>query len=283
MLSKKILLSMLCITALVIFAASAWAETAAPAKAASKSLPNEGTGFIDKRALNELKLMSDTIAQAKTVRFQAHSMVPVKTPGGVWVSLYGTSQVVMQGPDKLFAHTGGDFWAHDLYFDGKTITRFSPDKNLYSVKDEPGTIDDLIDKAYEEEWKSFPFADILISKPYEIMTKDLKGALYVGQSTTMPFSGRPGVKTDHLTFSNEGVEWQIWIGVDDHLPRLVVATYLDDVREPSYSVEFGDWKLNDPVSPETFIFKNTTNAVKVEFRNPKTLNRSGLTGAAAKK
>ena len=52
------------------------------------------------------------------------------------------------------------------------------------------------------------------------------------------------------------------------MPRLVCATYLDDASEPSYTVEFGGWKINEPVSADTFMFKNVSNATKIEFRNP---------------
>jgi hypothetical protein len=236
--------------------------------------------MTDRRALDLLKKMSDTISQAKTVRFQARSMVPVRTPGGVWINLYGTSQVVMQGPDKLFASTSGDFASHDFYFDGKAITMYSPDKNLYAVKQAPATIDAMIEEAYREDGKSFPYADLLISEPYAALTDGLRGALYVGQSTIRPLSGPGGVKADHLVFLNKGVEWQIWIGTADHLPRLVVATYLDEVNEPSYSVEFGDWKLDEPAGADTFVFNNMTDASKVEFRKPAHFNR-GIAGSAA--
>lgn len=222
----------------------------------------------DQRALDLLKQMSDTISQAKTVSFQARSMVPVRTPNGTWINLYGTSQVVMQGPDKLFARTAGDLAPYDFYFDGKTITAYSPAKNLYAVKDAPATIDGMIKQAYREDGRSFPYADILVSEPYAVLTEGLIGALYVGQSTILPLAGSGSVKTDHLVLSNKGVEWQIWIDTTDHLPRMVCATYLDDASEPSYTVEFGDWKLNAPISEGTFIFNNASQAPKVEFRNP---------------
>jgi hypothetical protein len=98
--------------------------------------------------------------------------------------------------------------------------------------------------------------------------------MYVGQSTI------GGVKTRHLALSNRGVEWQIWIGVEDNLPRLVVATYLDDASEPSYTVEFLDWKLNEPVGAEAFVFDNASKAVKVEFRNPMSDRRAAAAPAA---
>jgi len=238
---------------------------------------------IDQRALDLLKKMSDTLSQAKSVSFQARSMVPIRTPDGVWINLYGTSRVITQGRDKLFASTAGDFAPYDFYFDGKTITAFAPNKNLYAVKDAPATIDAMIEEAYQKDGKSFPYADILVSEPYTVLTKGLTSAYYVGQSILKPLSGAGGVKTDHLVFSHEGVQWQIWIDVADHLPRMVCATYLDDEGEPSYTVEFGDWKLNETVSPETFIFNNASQAAKVEFRNPFQGRRMSPVGNAAKK
>ena len=279
--SRKILIPALCLATLAAVAVSAWAQAAAAPKPAPQT--QSSTVSLDKRALDALKLMSDTIAQAKTIQFQARSMVPVRTPGGMWINLYGTSRVIMQGPDKLFASTAGDFAPYDFYFNGKAITRYSPDKNFYAVKDSPGTIDDMVERAYKEEGKSFPYADILISEPYTALTENITNALYVGQSTLKPLSGQGGVKVDHLAFSNKGIQWQIWIGSDDHLPRLVVATYLDDASEPSYAVEFGDWKLNESIDAAAFIFNNTSNAAKIEFRNPMPSGRKIPDNAADEK
>lgn len=264
------------VMALVAGPVSGWAEHApghkAPAvvsaPAAAQADAPAAAAALDKRALDALKLMSDTISQAKTVQFQARSMVPVRTPDGIWINLYGASQVVLQGPDKLFASTAGDFAPYNFYFDGKSVTAYSPAKNLYAVKPAPATIDEMVEEAYRKEGKSFPYANILVSEPYALLTKGLTSAQYVGQSTLKPLSGQAGVKTDHFVFSNAGVQWQLWLDTSDHLPRLVCATYLDDASEPSYTVEFGGWKLNEPVSPDAFIFKNESNAAKVEFRNP---------------
>ncbi|MEI8349966.1 MAG: DUF2092 domain-containing protein [Candidatus Omnitrophota bacterium] len=232
------------------------------AQGGSPALAEVSPPVVHQRALSVLKRMSDTLSQAKTIRFSARSIVPVRTPSGMWASLYGTSRVVKEGASKLFAQTRGDFFPYDFYFNGTTITAYSPTKNLYAERNEPGTVNNLIENAYKEEGRSFPYADILVAEPYSVLTEGLINAVYVGQSVI------DGVKTDHLAFSNKGVQWQIWVGVQDHLPRLVDATYLDDASEPSYTVEFSDWKLNEPVEAGQFIFKNKSKAVKVEFRKP---------------
>jgi hypothetical protein len=279
MLRRKFLMLALCIAVLMIGRAHVWAQEGVPPKAPSSE---PAAASLDPRALNALKLMSDTLSQAKSLHFEARSMAPIKSPNGMWISLYGTSRVVKEGAGKLFAETRGDFFPYDFYFDGKTVTAYSPAKNLYAEKAAPGTVDDVIEAAYREEGKSFPYADILMSQPYDVLTRKLVRAAYVGQSTFRPLSGAGSVKTDHLIFSNEGVEWQIWIDTADHLPRMVCATYLVNAGEPSYIVEFGDWKIDEPVLPETFVFQNTSKAVKVEFRNPMQQGRGVASGAADK-
>jgi hypothetical protein len=298
MFSKKCWVGVLSLTVFMAMAGTGWAAAvpekmvrppvpsqpvAAPAPSqpvAPPVSPQPVAASRDPRALDMLKLMSDKLSQAKSLRFQARSMAPIKSPAGMWVSLYGTSRVVKEGSDKLFAETRGDFFPYDLYFDGKTITEYSPAKNLYAEKAAPGTVDSVIEQAYREEGKSFPYADILRAQPYDLLTEGLVSAVYVGQSTFRPLSGAANVKADHLVFSNKGVEWQIWIGTEDRLPRLVCATYLDNVGEPSYIVEFGDWQIDEPVPPETFVFQNATQAAKVEFRNPVQQGREVPSGAA---
>jgi hypothetical protein len=63
---------------------------------------------------------------------------------------------------------------------------------------------------------------------------------------------------------------------------MVCATYLDDPSEPSYIVEFKDWKLNESAAPSAFTFTNTTGASEIEFRDPVQPTGASITGSAAK-
>ncbi|HPS21021.1 MAG TPA: DUF2092 domain-containing protein [Candidatus Omnitrophota bacterium] len=225
-------------------------------------MAQQGSTESDKKALDILKKMSDTITQAKTVSFETRSMIPVKGPGDIWVDLHGASRVVMGGKDKLFVETRGDFSHYDLYVNGKTITAYAPEKNVYAVKEGPGTIDAMIENTYKNKERTFPFADILVSDPYAVLTKDVKKAVFVG------YSDIDGIRTEHLAFVCEGVEWQIWIGAEDHLPRLINATFAGTDMEPSQIVKISAWKIDGEVDAGSFDFKNTTGAVQVEFKKP---------------
>lgn len=256
--------SLLLLPLVIIAGGPAWAKVAVreDVQTMAKNPPPASSPAIDQRALDVLKSMSDTIVHARTMGFQSRSMVPIKGPNGLWINLFGVSRVVMRGQNKLFAETRGDFFPYDFYFDGTTITAYAPAKNMYAQKQASGTVEELMDRVYSEEGRTFPYADILTSSPYERLTSGLTKAIFVGQSTIA------GVKADHLAFFNEGVEWQIWIAKEDHLPRLVSARYLDDASEPDYTIEFFNWKLNEPVPDSDFVFQNTSNAAKVDFRKP---------------
>jgi hypothetical protein len=215
----------------------------------------------DERALRLLTGMSDALAQASTLSFRARSLVPMAGPNGQWISLFATSRVVMQRPNKLFVEMRGDVFPNDLYYDGKTWTAIAPNEKFYSQREVAGhTVDAMIEEAYEKQDDLFPFADVLASNAYAHLTKDLSSALYVGQSTVA------GVKVDHLAFTAKGLDWEIWIGMRDRLPRLMVGAYRDLERHPTFTVEFADWKLNPPVTAKTFSPTIPAGAKRIEFK-----------------
>jgi hypothetical protein len=215
----------------------------------------------DERALKVLKGMTDTLAQAKTLSFRARSLVPTAGPNGQWISLLGTSRVVMQRPDKLFVEMRGDVFPKDLYLDGKTWTAIAPNEKLYAQRPAVGqTIDAIIDDAYANKEDLFPFADVLPSDAYTRLTRDLSSALYVGQSTI------GGAKVDHLALTGKALDWEIWIGTADRLPHFMMGTYRDLERNPTFWVEFADWKVNPRIPPKTFTPAIAADAKKIEFK-----------------
>ena len=187
----------------------------------------------------------------------------MRVPTGQYVSLFASSRVVLQRPDKLYVETRGDLFANDLYFNGKTMTAVALGKKYYSQRQAEGaTIDAIVKEAYPGSDALAPFVEMLVSDPYAVLTKELSSAIWVGQSEI------GGVKTDHLAFTAKGLDWEIWIGTRDKLPRLMVVSYRDGERQPTFTVEFHDWKLDAPVSAQTFNYTIPKGAVKLEFRPP---------------
>ncbi len=136
----------------------------------------------DQRALDLLKGMSDTLAKAQILSFKVRSLVPFATPSGQQISLFGSSRVAMQRPDKLFVETRGDLFPHNLYFNGKTVTAVGVEKRFYAqLPAAASSIEALIQKEHPGSDALAPFVDLLVADPYTRLTKNLSSALLVGQ------------------------------------------------------------------------------------------------------
>jgi hypothetical protein len=233
-------------------------DKSAPVASASAAPAKE---FKDERALKLLKRMSDRLAAAKSLSFQFRGLVPSSGPTGQHINLLASSRVVMQRPDKLFVSARGDLFPSDLYYDGKTVTTIGVDRKFYAQRDAAGSLIEAFTQGGQPGGDALaPFLDLLVADPFAVLTKDYSSALWVGQSTV------GGVKTDHLAFRSPGVDWEIWIGAQDKLPRLMVISYRNGEQQPTFTVELSDWKVNASVPAATFNAVIPKNAAKIEFK-----------------
>jgi hypothetical protein len=141
------------------------------------------------------------------------------------------------------------------------MTAVGLDGKFYARRDETGiAIEAIMQNPQPGSDAIAPFFDMLVPDPYAVLTRDFSSALWVGQSTI------GGVKTDHLAFTAKGLDWEIWIGTTDKLPRQMIVCYRSGERQPTFTVELSDWKLSAPVPPQTFNPKIPKGAVKIEFK-----------------
>jgi hypothetical protein len=155
----------------------------------------------------------------------------------------------------------GDLFPSDLYFDGKTVTAIGPDRKFYAQRDAAGgAIEAVMRQAQPGSDTVAPFFDLLVPDPYAAFTEGILTALWVGNSTIA------GVKTDHLAFTAKGVDWEIWIGNADKLPRLMVVSHRSGERQPTFTAEFFEWKLDAALPAQTFVAPIPKGAVKLEFK-----------------
>lgn len=242
------------LTASVAFGSAAIAQV----KPAPVSAPAE---VKDERALKLLKEMSDKLAGAKTLSFAVRGLVPTVAPTGQSINLFASSRVVMQRPDKLFVEARGDMFPSDIFYNGKTVTVMSLDKKFYVQQSATGAgFDTFAQSAQPGSDAIAPFFDILVPDPFASLTKDFTSAVLVGQSTIS------GVKADHLAFAAKGIDWEIWIGAADKLPRLMVVSYRLPERHRTFTVEFSNWKLNAAIPAQTFNATIPRSAAKLEFK-----------------
>ena len=246
-------------------AAQADTKAAAPAPQAKKpaTKPAAPGVVIEPRAIELLKAASARLAAAKSMAFTA--VVTYEYPSLVGPALAFTtrSEVALQRPDKLLIVTRADGPASELYYDGKTIMAYSPKEDLVAYGEASGPIASALELLYRESGTYYPFVDLIVADPHAAMTDGLKLAFVVGRSTVVG-----GTPTDMVAFSNGEVFVQMWIGVDDKLPRRVRAMYAKDQLQLRHQLDIEGWQLDVAHAPEKFTSAKAAKAKRIPFAAP---------------
>jgi hypothetical protein len=242
------------------------------AKTASKPQPAPAAIVgLEPRAVAVLKAASARLASAKTMTFTA--VVSYESPSRFGPPLiYSTlSEVTLQRPDKLKVLTPGDGPPSEFYYDGETMTAFSPKENLIAVASAPPTLDAALQAAYESAAIYFPFSDVIVADPYKDIADGLKTAFYIGQSIVVD-----GTLTDMVAYITGDVFVQAWIGVQDKLPRRLYAVYLNDPARLRHVLALSKWKLDVSLPADSFLAPTAAHAARIAFARPDAPDRPGL-------
>jgi hypothetical protein len=219
--------------------------------------------IMEQRALDRLKRMSATLGAAKAFTYRSRSTVEVPATTGQLITLFATSDVALQRPNKLRVHVTGEVPNFEFYYNGSTIAAFAPTNQVYSVASAPPMIDAMLPFVMEKTGIQFPSADVMYSDPYAVLTKDLTSAFMVGPTTV------DGAPCEHLGFMGPGVHWEIWIETGQRaLPRRLVVTYTTVQNFPRFLVEFSDWNLQPKLAAGRFVFNKPRHATQIEFVSP---------------
>lgn len=237
------------------------AAAAEPAAAPARLAP---AVELEPRALGILRGASDRLAAAKTLAFKAVASEESPSRLGPALAYYTSSEVTLRRPDKLRVLSAGDGPRSEFYYDGKTMTAYSPGDNYVASTPAPATVDAMLEQAFRSAQIYFPFEDLLVANPYQGISADLRVAFYVGESMSVG-----NTKTYVVAYANDHVFVQAWIGVDDRLPRRLQAVYRGDPLQLRHAVELSDWRLDVPVLPEMFTPPEAAGkAIPIAFGSP---------------
>src|ERR1051326_5279609 len=108
----------------------------------------------------------------------------------------------------------------ELVYDGSTITLLNKAQNFFGTIRAPGSIDEAMDVASDKFGIAMPLEDFVTSDPYKDLLQKVRSGTDIGSVTVM------GVPCEHLAFSQDNVDWQVWIEKGPRpVPRKFVITY----------------------------------------------------------
>lgn len=171
-------------------------------------------------------------------------------------------EVDLARPDRLrVRQVRSDGFEDLIVFDGKTISVWNGEQQVYAQAPQPGTIDDAVVYFVRDLGMRLPAAAMLTTRfPKELETA-VKSLEYVEYTTILP------VPAHHVAGRTGAVDFQVWIADDPGrpLPLRTVITYVNDPGRPQFRAQFLDWKVQVPTDASLFTFSPPEGARQIGF------------------
>jgi len=215
---------------------------------------------IDPQADNILRQMSVYIGGFQQFTIHVENSIDTLLPCNQKLQFSRAVDMFVKRPNRLRANIDGDMVDQELYYDGKSITLYTKDVNVYASLDAPPTIDAAMDYAIESYGLVAPMVELIYKDAYEILIGDVQSGSYVGLSKVF------GVECHHLAFRGAETDWQIWIeNSKTPLPRKIVLTSKWIAGAPQFTAFLNNWDALTPIKESLFTFKAPETAERIEF------------------
>ena len=215
---------------------------------------------VEPRADAILRAMGEYLGAAEEFTFEAAIAYDTLSGTGQAVQYGGRAEIAVRRPDRLRVEFDGDERRSSVVYDGETVTFYNAGKHLYATTESDTGIDDAVDRLFEVSGFSVPLADLLYSDPYAVLTESVEAGFVVGRSAV------DGVYCHHLAFSQQALDWQIWIEDGPRpVPRRLVITYKNEPDVPQYVARISRWDFQPGVADGFFVFEPPAEASQIEF------------------
>lgn len=175
--------------------------------------------------------------------------------------IFQTMNVVMRRPDRVKIEVAGDDGSHDLFYDGKSVSIFSPDSNSYAVLAAPGGIASAANEVMDKLNIDFPLVNFFAVSSDQSLLQGVVGGWQVGTSRI------DGVECRHLFFYKRGgIDLELWVENNGAaIPHRLIVTYRLLPGQPNFTAEFTDWDSRAHPSDSVFAFQAPAAAKQVEL------------------
>jgi hypothetical protein len=232
---------------------------------AASLLPAMAAPAAEPDAEQLLRQMSAKLAAANTLRFSATRTIDAALLEGRQLAEKARIAVTVQRPDKISATAQSRSGTRRLVADGRTLSLLDAKANHHTSIPMRADIDTLVARLDETYGFTPPLAEFALSNPYAGFRRHARTVTYLGRAKTRTgFLGLGGVECHRLALSGPAADAELWIGVSDHLPRQLVATFNREGR-PQLKISFSDWNLAAPVAATDFTFTPPPGSEKIEM------------------
>jgi hypothetical protein len=204
---------------------------------------------VDPRVDTILRSMGDYLKTAREFSFKTTVNYDQVLESGQKILYARRAEISMRRPNRLHARMSGDLETERVWIDVNAFTLLDLRENAYFRLNVPSNMDEALDFLARDYGISSPVADVLYSDPYAILIEFVKTGTYVGQSVVR------GVPTHHLAFTQNNIDWQLWVEDGPHpVPRKFIITYKKVASTPQFTAWLSDWDFDPRLSDSLFQF-----------------------------
>ena len=221
----------LSMSALVVFAGFAAMPTASAEDPAPPMKP-----AISEDADVAVSAMQKTLL-APSLSFTARTMRVYLDDAGQPLHISHTMKVVVRLPDRLKVQVTGDDGSNELYYDGNSVSIFSPSKEEYRVIAAPGAIELALSEVMGKLKIDFPLVNFFAVSPERALLRGVVAGWQVGTANI------DGVECRHLFFIKRGgTDLELWVEKNNAaIPHRLIVTHRLLPGQPSFIAEFTNW------------------------------------------
>jgi hypothetical protein len=224
--------------------------------------PNSTPSASEQRAMAILKNMSEYLARAERFSVTIRDGYDAVQQSGQKIEYGAVRKVTVSRPDRLrFEVERSDGEKGLVIFNGKDITVYTANKNVYATVSRPGNLDQAIKYTVDDLKIRVPLAMMLLSTLPSELENLVISADYV-ETTTLT-----DVPCDHIAArTSRGVDFQVWVAQgSEPLPRRVVITYKNETGQPQFWADLSNWNLAPDISDALFTFTPPDGADRIQF------------------
>jgi hypothetical protein len=221
--------------------------------------PAKSYSQIDTLAVAILDSMSNNIGELETCSFRFAVDYDIISEDYGMITHSDAGTIFLKGPDKILMERQGDKGHKKFFYNGKTCSLYSFDRNNYATIPAPTTIIETIDSISMAYGVEFPAADVFYPDFVDDILDISDRMIYLGLTMI-------GIRECyHVAGVTDDFTYQLWVMTekDNFTPMKLSIVYDKKPGKPRYSALYYDWKLNPELDDAMFEFTPPAGAEEI--------------------
>jgi len=221
-----------------------------------QALSAEGRA-VTPEGMRALKDIGAALRDLDAYEVQMKVTTRVATEDGKYRDVVGNVHYIVEPPNHLFARLEEGGAERRVFYDGQTITVYSPAERRYARIEAPGTIRTLIETVKANRSIELPVANLFEWGTPGGPLSNVDRGRYEGAGVI------DGRECESYSFNEAAITWDVWVD-GEHLPCKLVRVDTEGAGLQGYRADM-NWKPEAQIADDVFTFAPQAADTRVEL------------------